>query len=40
MEVQVLGTHFDIMAYADENTVNTTLLEGAVQVKEGIQPVY
>ncbi|WP_343304297.1 FecR domain-containing protein [Chitinophaga niabensis] len=35
MEVQVLGTHFDIMAYADENTVNTTLLEGAVQVKEG-----
>ncbi|MRG48921.1 DUF4974 domain-containing protein [Chitinophaga sp. SYP-B3965] len=35
MEVQVLGTHFDIMAYADENTINTTLLQGAVQVKEG-----
>lgn len=37
MEVQVLGTHFDIMAYADESTVNTTLLEGAVQVKEGTE---
>lgn len=35
MEVQVLGTHFDVMAYKDENTVNTTLLEGAVQVTEG-----
>ncbi|CAL1516440.1 FecR domain-containing protein [Chitinophaga sp. MM2321] len=36
MEVQVLGTHFDIMAYADESTVKTTLLEGAVKVKQGI----
>ncbi|MBO9153347.1 FecR family protein [Chitinophaga sp. GCM10012297] len=35
MEVRVLGTHFDVMAYKDENTVNTTLLEGAVQVTEG-----
>lgn len=35
MEVQVLGTHFDVMAYKDEGTVNTTLLEGVVQVKEG-----
>jgi transmembrane sensor len=35
MEVQVLGTHFDVMAYKDETTVNTTLLEGKVQVKEG-----
>lgn len=33
MEVQVLGTRFDIMAYPDENAVNTTLLNGAVQVK-------
>lgn len=32
MEVQVLGTSFDIMAYPDENTVNTTLLTGAVKV--------
>ncbi|QEH39682.1 FecR family protein [Chitinophaga sp. XS-30] len=35
MEVQVLGTHFDVMAYKDEATVNTTLLEGSVQVKDG-----
>jgi transmembrane sensor len=35
MEVQVLGTDFDIMAYPDESTVNTTLLTGSVQVKDG-----
>ena len=35
MEVQVLGTDFDIMAYPDESTINTTLLAGSVQVKEG-----
>lgn len=35
MEVQVLGTQFDVMAYKDEATVNTTLLQGAVLVKEG-----
>jgi transmembrane sensor len=35
MEVQVLGTDFDIMAYPDESTVNTTLLAGSVKVKEG-----
>lgn len=33
MEVQVLGTSFDIMAYPDEAAVNTTLLTGAVIVK-------
>lgn len=33
IEVQVLGTHFDIMAYPDEKSINTTLLEGAVKVK-------
>jgi transmembrane sensor len=32
MEVQVLGTAFDIMAYADEQNINTTLVEGAVKV--------
>lgn len=32
MQVQVLGTHFNIMSYADEADVNTTLLEGAVTV--------
>ena len=35
MEVQVLGTGFDIMAYGDEASVNTTLVEGSVQVKQG-----
>ena len=33
MEVQVLGTRFDVMAYEDEKAVNTTLLSGAVRVK-------
>lgn len=33
MEVEVLGTHFNIMAYEDEEVVKTTLLEGAVKVK-------
>lgn len=32
--VQVLGTHFNINAYADEPTVNTTLLEGSVRVSD------
>lgn len=32
MEVAVLGTQFNVMAYADETVVKTTLLEGAVKV--------
>lgn len=32
--VQVLGTHFNINAYSDEPTVNTTLLEGSVRVSD------
>ncbi|WP_126249015.1 FecR family protein [Chitinophaga rhizosphaerae] len=35
MTVQVLGTHFNVMAYEDEATVRTTLLEGAVKVGQG-----
>jgi len=31
----VLGTHFNINSYADEATVNTTLLEGSVKVSKG-----
>jgi len=31
-EVDVLGTHFNIMAYDEETAVKTTLLEGAVRV--------
>ena len=33
-EIDVLGTHFNVNAYADEPTVKTTLLEGAVAVKK------
>ena len=32
MRVQVLGTAFNLMAYPDETTVNTTLVTGAVRV--------
>jgi transmembrane sensor len=34
-EVQVLGTHFNINAYKDEATINTTLLEGSVRIVNG-----
>lgn len=30
--VEVLGTHFNVNAYTDEETIKTTLLEGAVKV--------
>lgn len=33
--VEVLGTHFNINSYADEASVNTTLLEGSVKVING-----
>jgi transmembrane sensor len=33
--VEVLGTHFNVNAYADEAVVKTTLLEGAVKVTKG-----
>ena len=32
MDVQVLGTEFDVMAYANEQTSNTTLVNGKVNV--------
>lgn len=32
MEVKVTGTHFNINAYADEEDIRTTLLEGGVEV--------
>lgn len=35
MDVRVLGTHFNVNAYPDEKVVRTTLLEGAVQVRQG-----
>jgi transmembrane sensor len=30
--VEVLGTHFDIMAYDDDDIIKTTLLEGSVKI--------
>jgi transmembrane sensor len=33
--VEVLGTHFNIMGYADQKLIKTTLLEGSVKVSEG-----
>ncbi|MBL7737550.1 MAG: FecR domain-containing protein [Chitinophagaceae bacterium] len=35
MTVEALGTSFDINAYTDESTINTTLVEGAVKVYSG-----
>ena len=32
MEVQVLGTHFNVNAYDDEENTSTTLLEGSVKI--------
>jgi len=32
MEVEVLGTHFNINSYSDEESIKTTLLEGSVRV--------
>lgn len=32
MQVNVLGTHFDVMAYDNENAIKTTLLEGSLRV--------
>lgn len=35
--VEVLGTHFNIMAYAEERAMRTTLLEGSVKVAADAQ---
>nr|WP_294874509.1 FecR domain-containing protein [uncultured Pedobacter sp.] len=35
-EVKVLGTHFNVNAYDDENGVKTTLLEGSVKVNNDV----
>jgi transmembrane sensor len=37
--VQVLGTHFNVKAYADEGDIKTSLLEGKVRVTAGAQRV-
>jgi ferric-dicitrate binding protein FerR (iron transport regulator) len=35
MAVKVLGTHFNVSAYDDDDSMHTTLLEGAVEVEKG-----
>lgn len=35
MEIKVLGTHFNISAYAEDETIATTLAEGKVEVTNG-----
>lgn len=35
MQVEVLGTHFNIMGYRDESATKTTLLEGSVKIIKG-----
>ena len=37
-EVKVLGTHFNINAYEDENDVKVTLLEGKVMISSSLAP--
>lgn len=35
MSVEVLGTHFDVNGYGDEEALRTTLVEGKVKVQKG-----
>lgn len=35
MNIEVLGTHFNVMAYDNESLIKTTLLEGSVKVSKG-----
>jgi transmembrane sensor len=37
-DVEVLGTHFNINAYREEPTINTTLLEGSVRLTSHFSP--
>lgn len=34
-EVEVLGTHFDVNAYPDEENIKATLLQGSVKIRRG-----
>ena len=36
-EVKVLGTHFNIKAYTDEEEIKTTLLEGSINIYSGLK---
>ncbi len=39
-EIQVVGTQFNVMAYNDEATVNTTLLEGSVKLEKNGNSIF
>ncbi|MCR9013149.1 FecR family protein [Gabonibacter chumensis] len=39
LTIKVLGTKFNIQAYSDENTIETTLSEGSVLVSDGKQSI-
>jgi ferric-dicitrate binding protein FerR (iron transport regulator) len=34
MEIEVLGTHFNVRAYSNEQTITATLMEGSIKVKK------
>lgn len=36
-EIEVLGTHFNVSAYPEDNKVKTTLLEGSVKIKKSME---
>lgn len=36
-EVKVLGTHFNVKSYADEDEIQTTLLEGSINIYSGLK---
>lgn len=38
VQVKVLGTHFNVNAYADEDKIKVTLLEGSIQLKAAVNP--
>jgi transmembrane sensor len=40
MSIEVLGTHFNVDAYKDEEAIKTTLLEGAVKLVTGNQQAF
>ncbi len=35
MTIKVLGTHFNVSAYSDDNAIKTSLLEGSVKITKG-----
>jgi ferric-dicitrate binding protein FerR (iron transport regulator) len=38
-EIEVLGTHFNVNAYPDEEVINTTLLEGSISIRRPLSTV-